>query len=176
MKLSVINQRECGDCSVCCYIAEVNGYDFVKAPHSNCPYLSPSDKGQCSIYGQSQRPAVCSTFQCSWLRGYGADNDRPDQNGIMVSVNDMNGGRWIFVIEIQPNAFRTTGKNIILDIASKIDLPVIVVDYNSKPPNDKGDYVIVKKSLLNRSKQLIREHLGFLDESEEFGIYNLMVN
>jgi len=102
----------------------------------------------------------------------GAVDDRPDLSGVMLSVNTLNGGTWVFVIETQPGALETTGKNIVLDMVRSCDMPAIVASFGKKPPEDTGDRVIVKDSLLPRCKFLVGPKLGEL--SDDVSIYELL--
>jgi len=173
-----MNERICGECEVCCEEAVVEGKDWRKPANTKCRYqLDGKDcKHGCAIFGKEGRPECCSQYQCSWLRGYGEEEDRPDKSGISISINNLNNGFWIFARERKENALRTTGKNIVLDIARNVDLPVIVSDFHCKPPHDYGDYVVIKKSLKERSKKLTKEFIGYLDDNEEFEIYILNIS
>jgi hypothetical protein len=166
-----VSTRECGDCSVCCYVGGVP--ELRKNPHSQCPY---ENKG-CTLYGSPDRPNVCYSFACSWLHGAGMLEDRPDISGVQCSANMLNGGKWMFVIEVKPNAVMTTGKSMVKTLTALSNVPVIIVDYNSKPPCDRGNRVVVKNALLARcSKRLIGEFLGYLDNDKSMGIYKLVIN
>jgi hypothetical protein len=125
-----------------------------------CPY----DQNGCTLYGQEDRPNVCNKFQCLWLRGYGEENDIPNESGIMLSIND-NDGIWLFVIEVESNAIFTKGKNIILDAINRIEVPGIVVSYGSKPPNDAGDLVIMKEKLFGRGTKMIGDFVNSLSDN-----------
>jgi hypothetical protein len=163
--------RECGDCEVCCIVGEVEEEksNFLKLAHTPCPHQT--GKG-CAIYGKPERPEVCVSYKCSWLRGYGEEVDRPDHSGVLVSVNKFNGGTWILVIEAAPDALMTTGRNLVLSVAKAVNLPVIVVNYGSKAPNDTGDRTVVKDSLLPRAQKMIGKKLDEL--AEGFGVYELV--
>jgi hypothetical protein len=163
--------RQCGACDICCTVAQVEGVGFRKPAWQACKYSCDG----CVLYNRDERPTICSQFQCAWLRGAGLEQDRPDNSGIMVSVNNLNGGNWIFAIETKANALLGSGKNIVLDAAAKINLPVIVVDFNSRPPKDFGNRVIVKNSLLKRSTSIMGDFVAYLDDYEEFGLYLLKI-
>ena len=124
------------------------------------------------LYGLESRPGVCSSFQCAWLRGWGLDEDRPDVSGVLLSINEMNGGRWVFAVETKKDAVLTSGRNIVIDIAFAVDIPVIVVDHGSTPPNDTGDRVVVKDKLLARSKAIIGSKLN--DLAPGIAVYTLV--
>jgi hypothetical protein len=153
--------RQCYECDVCCKIAEVKENDFFKPAGKPCQYL---DKG-CTIFDQDKRPKMCSSYQCGWLRGFGKENDRPDKSGVMLSISAFNGGTWIFVQELWEDAHKTTGKNIIIDISKKVDIPIIVSDFNTKLGEDYGDYVIIKNSLESRSNKIRGEFLFELEKN-----------
>jgi len=159
--------RECGDCTVCCYVGGVP--ELGKPAHKKCCY---ENKG-CSIYNSRERPSICNNFQCAWLRGIGSENDRPDINGVMCSDNFLNGGHWVFVIELIPEAATTSGLSMVKQLVECFDIPVIISNYDSIPPNDTGDRVIIKDSLKTRSKKLMGELIQYLDDDKVMGIYKL---
>lgn len=161
--------RTCGDCSVCCFIGGVP--ELEKSAYTSCSY----ECNGCSIFGKPERPAVCNSFQCSWLKGYGLPDDRPDINGVMCSTNKLNGGVWVFAIESKPNSVLTTGRKMVERMAILAPVPVIVVDYGVQPPNNKGNRVVIKDSLKNRSKFIMGTFLDFLDEEKTIGIYGLVI-
>jgi hypothetical protein len=74
-------------------------------------------------------------------------------------------------MELKENAFKTTGKNIILDIISKLDIPVIVSDFNTPRGQDYGDYVIIKKDLEKRSNNIRGEFM--FEFSDGVNVYKL---
>ncbi|MFC1653851.1 hypothetical protein ACFL1M_03310 [Patescibacteria group bacterium] len=157
------NKRQCGECQVCCIVADVTEGEFKKPSCVACPLLKTDGFG-CSVFGKKERPNMCSTFECSWLKGFGSKKDRPDKSGVMVSVNNMNGGNWIMVMDYKKNAHLYSGKNIVVDIASQIDLPAIVVDYDNLKKG-KGDYVLIKGKLKSRSSQIMGDFLGKFSKS-----------
>jgi hypothetical protein len=167
-----MNNRKCDNCNICCIIAEVVGDNFYKKPNIKCEYLNKGCSG-CSLFNDIKRPKVCNNFECAWLRGFGDINDRPDKNDIMLSINDVEGQHMIYAIELKKGSYLNSGKNIILDIVKKINLPVIVSDFDSVYPNDKGDYVIIHSSLLNRAKNIIGEHIEQL--SDNINSYKLII-
>lgn len=175
MKPEIISNRECGECSACCFIGQVHFKEYTKPAHKRCLHVIDKPKkraGSCGIFGQECRPSECNSFQCSWLRGIGSEKDRPDLSGVMISINNLNGGTWIFIVELEENAILGKGKEIILDIVNKFNIPAIVTSYGTKPPHDTGEKVIVKDSLLSRSKGLIGNKIDNL--SENVNIYQLI--
>jgi len=162
--------RNCGECAVCCYLCEIR--EIKKPPHIFCFYqLKELVEHRCMIF--DDRPEDCKNFLCAWIRNFGSENDRPDKNGVMITVSKFNNGIWIFIIEIKQDAVLTTAKDMIIEIVEQYDIPAIVSDYKSRPPNDTGDYTIVKESLLNRCKSMTGDLINYLDLDEKIGLYKL---
>lgn len=161
-------ERECGGCTVCCYIGGVP--ELNKSAYSHCCH----ENGKCTIYNSYKRPLICNNFQCSWLRGIGTQEDRPDISKVMCSANVLNGGYWIFAIELSPNAVLTTGLSMVKQLVESFNIPIIVSDWGSRPPNDTGDRVVIKDSLISRSKNIMGELIQYLDDSKSIGIYKLI--
>jgi len=164
-----LSTRQCGDCTACCFVAEVKEGIVKKPACQTCPFM----QNGCKLYGKPERPQVCQDFQCSWLRGFGSLEDRPDKSGVMVSINHMNGGTWINVFDLKKNAHKTTGKKMIEAIARQVDVPVIVVDADNTKEG-KGDYVIIKKSLESRSNKVRGELIEALND--DMNIYKLIIS
>jgi hypothetical protein len=150
---------------VCCEIVEVGEID--KPAGSLCRHYNNG----CTLFNKKERPMVCKSFQCGWLRGFGEEKDRPDKIGLMLSISNFNGGVWIFAIETKEDAINTTGKDIILDIIDKVDIPVIVSDFNTKIGEDYGDYVILKEKLESKASKIKGEHIS--EYSEGVNMYRL---
>lgn len=70
--------RVCGECSVCCVQWKIPVLN--KPARMPCLHLD----GDCTIY--EDRPQVCATFRCGWLRGMGSEDDRPDKSGKVILV------------------------------------------------------------------------------------------
>lgn len=164
----ILTKRECGECEVCCYVAEVKEGIVNKPACRTCPFQNNG----CAIFDKPERPQVCSSFQCGWLRGAGKEKDRPDKSNVMVSVNQMNGGVWIMVMDLEKDAHKTTGKNIVIDMINKYNLPAIVVDYDNLEKG-KGDYVVLKKDLEKRAYAIMGKHTHQLEE--DINIYKLII-
>ena len=71
--------RSCGGCSACCYGLHIQ--ELNKPVFQNCPHQCEAG---CGTY--ASRPGSCRDFQCLWLQGHLAENDRPDKLGVMFSV------------------------------------------------------------------------------------------
>jgi hypothetical protein len=165
------NKRQCGKCFACCYVGEI--IEIGKSPYAICPHANGNLKeNHCKIY--DTRPKSCSGFECAWKRGFGREEDRPDLSNVLTSVNDLNGGTYSFVVELRPHALFMGGRNIVVDMVCKLDFPAIVSNYGVKPPHDTGDRVVVKASLLDRSRGIRSTFLNAL--SDDIGVYLLKDN
>lgn len=73
--------RKCGRCTECCTamgVVEIDKDHGVKCEHVG--------RRGCSIY--AKRPDSCRLFKCGWLDGYGANADRPDKIGLVLSSQE----------------------------------------------------------------------------------------
>lgn len=78
----MIELRPCGDCVACCEGHLIgNSYGNKFGNGKQCIFLVKQD---CTIY--TDRPETCRKYQCAWTQGLLPENLRPDQSGIMVSV------------------------------------------------------------------------------------------
>jgi hypothetical protein len=152
-------RRECGHCDVCCTVGGVP--EIEKEPYQKCVHQC----GKCAIFGEESRPRVCNTFECSWLRGFGNDSDRPDLIGAMFAVNKTIGGTVQTAIEIEHDALKTKAKEMAVLCAKEIPLPIICVRYGSLPPKDIGDWIIASTSVSEQWKRNIGEELKKMDDS-----------
>ena len=72
-------ERECGGCTLCCTLLDVPPYEAP--PGVDCRHCV---QGQgCGNY--EARDALCSGFQCFWLKGSFRDDERPDRIGVCVT-------------------------------------------------------------------------------------------
>ncbi len=91
--------RECGACSACCHRLGVP--EIEKPAQTLCPHLH--EKGfSCTIY--AQRPHSCAVYACSWLRGMGDDEDRPDKSGVLVDRQFTRFGHVLVARSLTPDA------------------------------------------------------------------------
>lgn len=90
-------KRDCGDCCACCVYLRINTDQLVKPGCVHCPQLAVSnpiepnvmqlsseEPVKCKIY--DRRPSVCAEYECLWLQGYGAEDDRPDKSLVLVDT------------------------------------------------------------------------------------------
>ncbi|WP_413699459.1 hypothetical protein ACLKMH_18665 [Psychromonas sp. KJ10-10] len=79
--------RECGECTACCVVLQIDDQDFKKPAEQACENLM--DKGGCKIY--ACRPNVCQDWYCAWRFMAQLDETwRPDRSGILLR-SDENG-------------------------------------------------------------------------------------
>lgn len=157
-------KRQCDGCTLCCNVAEVQGKDFFKPVGENCIHQCNG----CKIFGQESRPDVCNTFKCAWLRGYGAKKDRPDKIGILSSINSMFNNHWIFIVEVRQDAYKTSGKQLIVDLVNKTNLPAIIA---LNKGIGMGDYVIIKSTIEDRTEGIKGEFL--FNYTKDMKVYRL---
>ncbi len=166
--LPIVQPRTCGECAVCCdfvSIAEIN-----KPARVPCRFLEPEGYG-CTTYDKG-RPGVCVDFLCAWMQGMGSDGDRPDKIGAMLSIHNIPDGRYALCIELRPGAIDSTASSMVASVANATRLPVIVSNYESLPPDDKGDRVAVHTSILYRSRRLVGRLLSWL--APDVALYDLV--
>ena len=78
--MDLVAGRECGECSACCVVLNVDTPEFQKFPGKPCTHLCAQG---CAIH--ATRFPVCRAYHCGWryLPGL-ADDWRPDKSGVMV--------------------------------------------------------------------------------------------
>jgi hypothetical protein len=78
--------RECGECTVCCFLPHIATPEFTKPAKVLCQHCTGTG---CGIY--ERRPNVCRTWHCAWRRlERMADNLRPDICGVVFSLEVLN--------------------------------------------------------------------------------------
>lgn len=80
---SLLPDRECGDCMVCCEYMPISTRGLIKPGNTLCPHVIVN-RG-CSIY--ETRPNVCRTWHCLWRRDAAMPDElRPDKSGMLFSL------------------------------------------------------------------------------------------
>ena len=149
--------RECGTCSACCHVAVVPD---LKTGWTDCIHQREDVNGSCAVYGAPERPDLCSSFACSWLRGFGHDDDRPDRSGALLTVNETAPGMIIgFLGELEPGAALGRARHIAVAFAEHNDVPLIVVEHGR---DDAGRWVVVRDDLRDRAAQIIGQEYARL--------------
>lgn len=163
-------KRKCGTCDVCCNILSIEENSFYKKSRTKCKFLIEQESNHCSIY--DSRPKCCSEFFCSWITGIGDENQQPNKNGILTFTAEFNNGIWVVVVETQPNALLTTGKEMTIELVKLYSVPIIVELFDNK--NKTGDWTIIKQSLFNRTSKMRGNFITWLDNENTIGIYELI--
>ncbi|MDP1027753.1 YkgJ family cysteine cluster protein [Sphingomonas sp. KR1UV-12] len=79
----VLEERSCGDCTVCCTTLRVDAPDFQKPAETPCRHIGQSG---CTIH--AVRPHICRTWFCAWRRVAAMPEEaRPDRSGLLVSIS-----------------------------------------------------------------------------------------
>jgi Fe-S-cluster containining protein len=80
---SLVPDRQCGDCMVCCEYMPISTQGLIKPGQTLCPHVIVN-RG-CSIY--DTRPNVCRTWHCLWRRDATMPDElRPDKSGVIFSL------------------------------------------------------------------------------------------
>jgi Fe-S-cluster containining protein len=91
-----VTHRPCGECNACCggqLLGTAHGNSFGSG--KKCIFLVEQ---KCSIY--DTRPGVCRKYQCAWSQHLLDAEDRPDQLGLMVSVENQENKQVLRAIEL----------------------------------------------------------------------------
>jgi len=89
----------------------------------------------------------------------------------MFSVNTMNGGLFAYALELRTGAIIGTAANMVVEVASATRLPLVVSDYESLPPEDKGDRVAAHVSILYRARSMLGALIDWM--SPEVALHQL---
>ena len=162
--------RKCGDCSECCIVGHVP--ELKKDAHTRCPFISTCATGSCSIFKSPILPDTCKNYECSWKKGWGSDDDRPKENRVMFTSNILENQKYLTAIQLEKDAITTSGKDMAIQMVSSSKIPMIVVEYGKKPPEDTGDYVIVDDKTLPKCSRIVGKEI--LRMSPTVGMYELI--
>jgi hypothetical protein len=83
-----IIERNCGNCTLCCFLPEIGDRGFEKPIFTNCKFCKVG-KG-CTNY--ESRAQGCKDFSCMWKMTALHESSRPDKTGIMIDLWPMNNG------------------------------------------------------------------------------------
>ncbi len=123
--------RDCGNCVACCVWAEIKEID--KPPLTPCQHLKEKavegeTRQSCEIY--ETRPSACKDYFCSWLIGFGEDEDQPNKSGVLMDTQvTAEHGLVLFARDLWPGATdMEMGKRAIQRISEEMHLLVMVTD------------------------------------------------
>lgn len=138
------NNRQCGECTACCYTHAVESLN--KPRYEWCNHIKIG-KG-CSIY--QVLPEACQIYRCSWLNGLGNEDLRPDKCGFVLNLyeNVCELDKLFHIYEFEKKALLKPIVMEIIDYISDLNIPIILISENKKN-------TIFKKNLWNElSKEL----------------------
>ena len=85
-KDSLVKDRDCGTCTVCCYAPYVDTPELKKPAGVVCTNCTGRS---CSIY--ERRPPVCREYYCGWrYTAQLGDDWRPDRSGVVIGLRKDN--------------------------------------------------------------------------------------
>jgi len=163
---SLVADRQCGECMVCCSYMYINAPGLKKPADVLCDNCIV-DKG-CQIY--DSRPNVCRTWHCLWRRVQTMSPElRPDKSGVIFSLNISYEPRHILenayivcMALADPSVFDTPAVSCMLDMfINDGSLPVWLSFQGSKtlayPKPELADaianpYTTIHKDLLEEGK------------------------
>lgn len=87
--------RECGTCTACCTWLQGSAYGHEFGGGKSCRFLCNS---QCSVH--KARPKVCENYFCAWAQELLPLDFRPDQCGLIASVESNEMGQYLKLISI----------------------------------------------------------------------------
>lgn len=130
------------------------------------PAPTPPTKRIC---GQCHACQNIFDFKCCWLDGFGNDRDQPNQGSCIVTIVDINNQFWVHAIETTDNGIRS-GKDLIMDVANKLDLPIMVFYHDTKYPSVKPDLYILTTAQKLIYNIFVDKSLGYLDNDKRLEI------
>ncbi len=85
--INLVPGRECGECTLCCEVQNIDKPEVQKTSGSLCKNCVD---GGCTIY--ETRYAVCRSFHCAWRQIADLDESwRPDRSGVFLDYQLLNG-------------------------------------------------------------------------------------
>ena len=82
--VTLLPNRECGTCTVCCKVPTIDDPALRKLPGVLCKNCTPEHR--CGIY--ETRPSDCRDFYCVWRMIPLGDEWRPDRSEILIVMMD----------------------------------------------------------------------------------------
>jgi hypothetical protein len=112
--------KSCGDCTACCTIM---GVASLNKPHyTSCKHICHQG---CAIY--KDKPTECSVWECAWKSGWidGDERRRPDNLGVMFEFRLVGGSSFLWVYEVQHDAFSQSRVKYLLDRLGRAEILVL---------------------------------------------------
>jgi len=153
MEPSLVENRECGPCNICCRLPAIVDPELNKPPGALCSNWSAGTG--CTIY--ETRPFSCRGHFCAWRRLQQLDDAwRPDISGVYIELKPDPPEHFRHVLPKAPFAFKFTllGElpaerlgSLATMIASLIDHDVPVILAMSAPPEHLGCHMLLNPML-----------------------------
>jgi Fe-S-cluster containining protein len=123
--------RTCGTCVACCIwteIKEINKPSMVPCQHLKEGAVAGKSSQNCTIY--EGKPAACKEYFCSWIAGYGEEEDQPNRCGVLIDPQvTAKYGLVLFARDLWPGATEMSmGRRAIKRISEEMNLVAIVTD------------------------------------------------
>lgn len=110
---ALVPGRECGECTICCSVLNIDKPQVQKASGVLCQHCTG---GCCGIY--ETRFDVCRTFHCGWLQLPNMDEKwRPDRSGVFVEFQQLNGVTGLSLMLVG-NPLKTVRQPAFIDFAA----------------------------------------------------------
>ena len=100
----------------------------------NEAYYTGKGAHNCTIYDSSAKPDCCTGYKCSWLLGYGGDEDRPDK--ALMLFDDTKGiGNSLLGKPLKDGQELTReGRAVAQRMSESAGVPVIVMSFYERRP------------------------------------------
>ena len=111
--VALVPGRECGDCTVCCQVLNIDKPQVQKASGVLCQHCQG---GGCAIY--ETRFDVCRNFHCAWRQLPNMDEGwRPDRSGVFAEFQLLDGVTGISLMLVG-NPLRTVRQSWFIDFVA----------------------------------------------------------
>ncbi len=94
--------RRCASCAVCCTALAIEALD--KPAGVPCEHLNPGGTYRCKLHGTAKLPEECAAFHCAWSLRVLPSRLRPDDAGVVVSLQSTTLGRAYVIHEEAPDS------------------------------------------------------------------------
>lgn len=118
--------RPCGDCTECCKVLYGSAYGHEFGNGTACKFLGEDG---CKIY--KVRPEFCRNYYCAWSQELLPDEMRPDQCGVLVSVENGKEGQYLRAVSVSNDEINKNILSYLKDWSIKMNTPVIYKEKNS---------------------------------------------
>ncbi len=142
--------RSCGPCSLCCRVLRVD--ELAKPAGENCPQqmLGEAEGAGSGCRIHLERPAVCRGYHCLWLQGGLEENERPDQTGGIVDLENLGMGVQLSIREVSPGAFDASPALQAIAARHREHMPVRITDTRDLGNPDRPFRVLLANQIEHR--------------------------